>query len=291
MTRLIASLSELHDQYNVLYVDLWGCLHNGVQPFAQAVAALQPYRAAGGFVMLLTNAPRPRSAVLAQLNKIGVPQDSYDDITSSGDASQAAMLAGLAGKRVYHLGPEKDLSFFEDIDSGLGISDIKRVPLDQAEGIVCTGLFDDQTETPDDYRASLLFAKQKGLKLLCTNPDLQVDYGEKRIYCAGAIAALYTQMGGESLYFGKPYPPIYDLALRRVSSIRPGPEPRILCIGDGIRTDILGGLNEGFDTLFITGGLAADEFGNDPENPDKKAMAAYFQRQQISPTFAISKLR
>jgi len=137
----------------------------------------------------------------------------------------------------------------------------------------------------------LLYAKQIGMKLLCTNPDLQVDRGETRVFCAGAVAALYTEMGGESLYFGKPHPPIYDLARNRVNAARSVADDRILCIGDGIRTDILGGLGDGLDTLFITGGLAASEFGDDPENPDPVAMQAYFDSVQISPSMAISQLR
>ncbi|MEE9387642.1 MAG: TIGR01459 family HAD-type hydrolase [Paracoccaceae bacterium] len=291
MTRLITSLADIQGRYDALYVDLWGCLHNGVRPFPDAVKALQQYRRGGGIVVLLTNAPRPRGSVTAQLDTIGVPTDAYDAVTSSGDASQAGMLAGLAGKNVYHLGPEKDHSFFDDLDPELGPGDIRKVPLEQAEGIICTGLFDDLSETPEDYRATLLYAKQKGLVMLCTNPDLQVDYGENRIYCAGAVAALYTEMGGQSLYFGKPHPPIYDLARNRVAGMRPVSDDRVLCIGDGIRTDVLGGLNEGFDTLFITGGLAAGEFGDDPDAPDENMMARYFEREQISPTMAISRLR
>ncbi len=291
MTQLIDAFAEIRDRYDALYVDLWGCLHDGYQPFAQAVQVLQKFRASGGMVMLLTNAPRPRTAVQAQLDKMNVPRDAYDGITSSGDASQAAMVAELVGREIYHLGPEKDLSFFSDLSDGLDASHIKRVPLEQAQGIICTGLFDDDVDTPEDYRATLLFAKQKRLKLLCTNPDIQVDYGDKRIYCAGAVAALYTEMGGESLYFGKPHPPIYDLARNRIAALGDVVDQRVLCVGDGIRTDILGGLNEGFDTLFITGGLAAGEFGDDPENPDENAMQAFFEGAQISPDFAIAKLR
>ncbi len=291
MTQLISSLFEIQHRYKALYVDLWGCLHNGVRPFPEAVSALQKFRSGGGVVILLTNAPRPRGTVRAQLDQMNVPVEAYDDIVSSGDASQAGMVAGLAGNRVYHLGPEKDHSFFTDIDEALDARDIERVPLEQAEGIICTGLFDDQVETPEDYRATLLFAKNKGLKLLCTNPDIEVDYGEKRIFCAGAIAALYTEMGGESLYFGKPHPPIYNLARNRLASIKPVMDHEILCIGDGINTDIQGGLGEGLDTLFITGGLATAEFGDDPQNPDPGALQSYFQKSQISPDMAIAQLR
>lgn len=290
MTNLITRLDDISQTYDALFVDLWGCLHNGLRPYAPAVAALQKFRATGGVVMLLTNSPRPRASVQAQINQIGVPRDAYDDITSSGDASQMGMMAGLVGRKVFHLGPEKDLSFFNDIDSDLGGDPIERVALEQATGIICTGLFDDQTEGPDDYRATLLYAKQKGLKLLCSNPDIQVDYADKRIYCAGAIAELYTQMGGKSLYFGKPHSPIYDLARNRLAAIRPVADDQILCIGDGINTDILGGLSNGLDTLFITSGLARGEFGDDPETPDPGALVRFFDHHQVSPTATITAL-
>ena len=291
MTTLISNLSDISNRYDALFCDLWGCLHNGQRPFPDAVAALQNFRAGGGTVLLLTNAPRPKTAVIRQLDRIGVPHDAYDEIVSSGDASQAGMVSGMVGQKVFHIGPQKDDSFFTDLDADLEARSITRVPLEQAEGIVCTGLFDDATETPEDYRATLLFAKHMGLKLLCTNPDIVVDYGEKRIFCAGAIAALYSEMGGESLYFGKPHPPIYDLARRRLSRLRKVDDDNVLCIGDGIHTDIQGGLSDGFDTLFITGGLAADQFGSDVYNPDPVKLKAFFQANQLAPTAAIPYLR
>ncbi len=288
---MINSLTDISENYDVLYCDLWGCLHDGVQPFASAVTALQKFRNGGGYVMLMTNSPKPAGSVWAQLDEIGVPRNAYDDVTSSGDASQTAMLAGLAGMQVFHIGPERDLSFFNELPASSDINKIERVALEQAEGIVCTGLFDDGSQTPEDYRATLLYAKQKGLTLLCTNPDLQVDRGHQRIYCAGAIAALYTEMGGQSLYFGKPHPPIYELARNRIITARGADNDRILCVGDGIRTDILGGLGDGLDTLFITGGLAAGEFGDDPNNPNLDALNSFFDREKITPTYTITQLR
>lgn len=291
MTELINNLSDISDRYDAVLCDLWGCLHNGVTPFPDAVAALQGFRAKGGVVILLTNAGRPGPAVIRQLDEMSVPHDVYDAVVSSGDASQAAMISGLVGNRVYHLGPEKDLGFFSEMAPDLDPSSITRVSLEEAEGIVCTGLFHDGNETPDDYRATLLYAKNKGLKLLCTNPDLVVDKGDLRIYCAGSIAALYTEMGGESFYFGKPHPPIYDLARRRLSTYKPVRDDRILCIGDGIHTDIQGGLSDGFDTLFISGGLAADQFGADANKPDPARLQAFFEANRLSPTAVIPFLR
>jgi HAD superfamily hydrolase (TIGR01459 family) len=295
MTQLLTSFDEVSDRYRAAFVDLWGCLHNGYEPFPEAVAALERFRAKGGKVLLLTNSPRPRPSVIRQLDKIGVPRDLYDDVAASGDASQFSLASGDVGAKVYHLGPERDRGFFTDLPKEtLKNRDIQIVPLTEAEGIVCTGLFDDDTETPDDYRDTLLYAKTKGLKLLCTNPDLIVDKGDKRIYCAGAIARLYEEMGGTSLYFGKPWPPIYDLARRRLAEIAGIEDQQVICIGDGINTDIRGAIAEDFDSLFITGGLAAaDTATNTATNgqPDPARLERFLSEAQLSPTYAIGHLR
>ncbi len=296
MTRIIASLAEIADRYDALFCDLWGCVHNGIAAWPAAVAALQAFRAGGGRVILLTNAPRPNPAVVRGFARLGIPADAWDAVVSSGDAAQYALLVGAAGRRVYHIGPERDLSFFTDFSPELaalaaGQPPIERVGLAEAEGIVCTGPFDDRVETPEDYRATLLEARARGLKMLCTNPDLVVDVGETRIYCAGAIAELYEQMGGTALYFGKPHPPIYDLARRRLAEVAEVAEDRILCLGDGIGTDVQGGLAEGLDTLFITGGLAAGLFGPDPETPDPALLQAWLDARQTPATWAIGRLR
>lgn len=287
MTRIISNLAEVSGSYKAALVDLWGCVHNGFTPFPGAISALRDFRAQGGVVLLLTNSPRPHPSVKSQLDKIGVPPDAYDAIAASGDASQAALIAGDVGQDVWHLGPARDGGFFDTLPKDVKIN---RMPLSEASGIVCTGLFDDDTETPEDYRAQLLLAKTKGLKLLCTNPDIIVDKGDKRIFCAGALAALYTEMGGESLYFGKPHPPIYDLARNILTRFGGIEDADILCIGDGINTDIKGAIGEDLDSLFITGGLARRETGTqDQPEPDK--LAAFLDAAQLSPTFAIGGLR
>lgn len=288
MTKMIRSLAEVAAGYDAVFCDLWGCLHNGKAPFPAAVAALRAFRAGGGRVVLMTNAPRPFSAVERQLNTMAVPQDAWDLIVSSGDAAQAAMLQGAVGRKVFHIGAVKDEPFFSEFPgdmAALAASQpaIERVGMLDAEGIVCTGLADDQTETPADYRAQLLLGKTRGLPMLCANPDIVVDMGEKRAYCAGALAEDYANMGGEVLYYGKPHPPIYDLARRRMGL----DDPRILCIGDGIATDVQGGIAEGLDTLFITGGIAADRFGPDPANPDPALLEEWLAVQRLSPTFAM----
>ncbi len=287
MTDLIPSLASITDGFDAVFCDLWGCLHNGQTPFPAAVAALRALRAQGKTVLLLTNSPRPKSSVIAQLARIGVPTDAWDEIVSSGDASQYAMLSGAVGTRIHHIGAIKDETFFTDLPADAPALAITRVPLAEAEGVVCTGLKDDLTETPEDYRASLLMMKAKGLTLLCANPDLIVNLGERRLFCAGALAQAYEAMGGTALYYGKPHPPIYDLARHRLSALTGQDEARILAIGDGIATDIQGGIGEGIDTLFVTAGIAAHEFGPDPAQPDPARLRAWLDAQQLSPTYAI----
>jgi HAD superfamily hydrolase (TIGR01459 family) len=295
MTEIIRSLADLSGRYDAVFCDLWGCLHNGKAAFPAAVSALQAFRNAGGKVVLLTNAPRPKASVVKQLQSMKVPRDAYDIVVTSGDAAQMGMLSGAVGQMVHHIGAPKDEAFFTDFaddlrDYALTQPVIHRVPLPEAQGIVCTGLRDDLTETPDDYRAALLMAKTLDLPMLCANPDIVVDLGDKRLYCAGALARAYEAMGGVALYFGKPHPPIYDLARRRLAEIGVT-DPQVLCIGDGIETDIQGGMGEGLDTLFITGGLAAEAFGPDVENPDPGLLDTWLMAQQMSPTFSMGRLR
>jgi HAD superfamily hydrolase (TIGR01459 family) len=288
MVRIIERLDEVAGSYGTLYCDLWGCLHDGVRAFPAAVAALERFREGGGAVVLMTNSPRPRADVLRQLDGLGVPRHVYDHVVSSGDAAQDALAQGMFGRRIHHIGPERDLVFFRDAD-GREI-DVERVPLEKAEAIVCTGLFDDRTETPDDYRATILYGANKGLKLLCANPDIVVDVGDQRIYCAGAIAAAYSEAGGESFYFGKPHAPIYGMARRWLDA--EGRDDPILAVGDGIHTDIAGASGEDIDSLFVTGGLAAEDTATSPDaGPDPERLAAFLREARLTPTAAIPFLR
>ena len=296
MTQIIANLAQISARYDAVFCDLWGCLHNGVAPFPAAVAALQAFRANGGRVILLTNAPRPKSSIVKQLDEMSVPRDAWDDVVTSGDAAQYAMLSGAVGHKVHFIGAAKDEVFFTDFADDLQAvaaanPPIARVATKDAEGLVVTGLVDDLTETPDDYRATLLLAKNLGLPMLCANPDIIVHWGDKLLYCAGALAKEYESMGGTALYFGKPHPPIYDLARRRLTALGGAEDARILCIGDGIHTDVQGAIGESLDALFVTGGIAHESFGADSNNPDKDLLEDWLEAGMLSPSYSIGHLR
>ncbi len=291
MTRIIENFAEISGQYDAAFVDLWGCMHNGIKALPGAVAAMQRYRAEGGKVVLVTNSPRPWDSVARQIHRFGIPEDAWDAIATSGDSARAAMFRGIVGEKIWFMGETpRDDDFFKPLKIIENPVNIRKVPLDEAEGIVCCGPFDTMADV-DVNRPEFLYAKQKGLKLLCANPDIVVDRGEVREWCAGALAALYTEMGGESLYFGKPHTPIYDLARRRLAALEDAPsDPRIIAIGDGIGTDVLGGVQEDLDVLFISGGLAAAETKTDHQ-PEPAALEAYLNAHQMSVTYAIGHLR
>ena len=278
--QIIQSLSEISGRYRALFVDLWGCVHDGVNPFPGAVEALKAYRATGG-------------KVAEQIAGIGVPADAYDAIATSGDSARLAMYQGAVGTRVWHMGyaDESGDGFFTPpaiLDDPLAI---ERVPLERAEGIVCTGPADPYAD-PSEMRPQFLAAKTRGLKLLCANPDIVVDRGGRREWCAGAYAQLYTEMGGESLYFGKPHPPIYDLARRRLAAIADVGDASILAIGDGPQTDAAGAMGEDLDLLFISGGLGAEETGTAiGGSPDPARLERYLAETGVAPTYVIGTLR
>lgn len=291
MVQIVENLAEVSDRYDAVFCDIWGCLHDGITAIPEAVEALRAFRAIGKKVVLLTNAPRSRFEVAKQLeHQFDVPDDCWDTIATSGDSARAAMFRGAVGNKVWFVGIDGDRGFFDPIKVVENPVNIERVPLDEATGIACLGPFDPKAD-PDVNRPEFLYAKQKGLKLLCANPDIVVDRGDVREWCAGALAALYTEMGGESLYFGKPHPPVYDLARRRLEELGGTvPDSRILCIGDGIGTDIKGALGEDLDSLFVTGGLARLETKTD-QQPQQDALDAFVVDQQITPTYAIGYLR
>ena len=267
---MIPHFSTLAPDYDVLLCDVWGVVHNGVEAFAPACDALMRARAGGATVVFITNAPRPNEVVARQLETLRVPRATYDAIVSSGDVTRA-VIAERAGQSLFHLGPARDRAIF----SGL---DVKFAPLESADYVVCSGLDDDERETPDDYRARFETMLARDLFMVCGNPDVVVERGDKLVYCAGSIADLYAAMGGKVLYAGKPYRPIYDLALAKAqaSSGRKIALKRVLAIGDSLRTDLAGARDAGLDFLFVTSGIHAGELGarDAPDSPGTAALQA-----------------
>ena len=252
--RFAERLRDLVGGVDVLLSDIWGVVHNGLAAFPDACDALYRFRAQGGTVILITNAPRPADSVQRQLRKLSIADDTYDAIVSSGDLTRH-FIADHPGKKMFWIGPDRDYSIYRGLDASLA-------PLEQADYIVCTGLFDDETESAENYRAMLLQARERKLTLVCANPDIVVERGDRLIYCAGAVAELYLELGGEAIFYGKPHRPIYERALalaaeRRGHAVQSG---RVLAIGDSVRTDLAGAHGFGIDCLFVTRGIHAEEF-------------------------------
>jgi HAD superfamily hydrolase (TIGR01459 family) len=268
--RRVEGLSELAGEYDALLCDVWGVLHNGVAAFPAAVEAIRRFRRASGPVVLITNAPRPYPSIKEQLRTLGVTDDSYDGAVTSGDVTRE-VIAGRPGVKLYHLGPERDLPFYEGLD-------VAFVPEAEAELVCCTGLFDDTTEGPEHYRAQLERLAARGLDMVCANPDIVVERGGTLVYCAGALARLYREIGGTAILAGKPHRPIYDVAKRRVGELG---GRRILAVGDGLATDIRGAVDNGIDALFVTDGIHAADFGPH-DAPLEDRLSARLAAEQLS---------
>src|SRR5512134_1158955 len=243
------SIKDLGPRYPAWLVDIWGVMHNGHRAFPRAVAATRAFREVGGIVVLLSNSPRPSPSVKDQLIRLGVPADAYDATVTSGDLTRHE-LAKHVGATVFHLGPERDRPIFQGLD-------VKLAGPEESELIVCSGLFDDETETPEDYSGLLNALAARKLAMICANPDRLVERGDQLVWCAGALAASYEKAGGAVVYAGKPYGPIYDLAVDTIGTLacRAVPKREILAIGDGVHTDIEGAAVAGIDCVFIASGL------------------------------------
>ena len=253
--RFVERLRDVTDGVDVLLSDIWGVVHNGLEAFPDACEALHNHRRSGGTVILITNAPRPADSVQRQLRKLHVADETYDAIVSSGDLTRH-YVADHPGRKVFWLGPERDSSIYRGLNAVLS-------PLEEADYLVCTGLLDDETETAEDYRPMMLKARERNLPFICANPDIVVERGDRLIYCAGAIAELYREVGGEVIFYGKPHRPIYERAMELAAEQRNGApvsRQRVLAIGDSVRTDLSGAHGFGIDCLFVTRGIHSEEF-------------------------------
>jgi HAD superfamily hydrolase (TIGR01459 family) len=288
----ISGLIEISDRYDAILCDIWGVVHNGVASFPPASEALVSFRRRGGAVVLISNAPRPSPPIRRQVLKLGVPPEAFDAIVTSGDVA-IGLMERETGVRVLHIGPERDLSLFDAVAEATGVRR-KRVSLEEAEYALCTGLRNDDVETPDDYEPELRALAIRGMPMICANPDIVIHRGETLVYCAGALARRYEELGGSVVYAGKPYAPIYEHALAAAERVRGGAieKRRVLAIGDGMVTDIAGATQAGLDALFVTGGIHRSLHGETPASPvDPIELQRLYEEHGASPVAAIPSLR
>jgi HAD superfamily hydrolase (TIGR01459 family) len=251
----ISGLSEISDRYDAILCDIWGVLHNGVASFALASEALVSFRRRGGAVVLITNAPRPSPPVRRQVLRLGVPSEAFDAVVTSGDVT-IGLIEERTGDPVLHIGPARDLSLFDAVAEATGRLP-KLVSLEDAQYALCTGLRNDETERPDDYEPELRAIASRDMTMICANPDIVIHRGENLIFCAGALARRYEELGGSVIYAGKPHARIYDRALALAERARGAPigKDRVVAIGDGMKTDIVGASRAGLDALLVTQGI------------------------------------
>lgn len=284
-TPVLQGLSAIADSYDVILCDIWGVLHNGVTAYSEAADALLRFRDKGGHVVLVSNAPRPAVDIVGILDRFRVPREAYNGIVTSGDVTRTLLDEGRWSN--YHwLGPDRDAGLFTNIK-------MPHVALEEADVIVCTGLHDDNTETAENYRAFITKARQRMIPMLCANPDIVVERGGHLIDCAGAIAKLYEEAGGETIYAGKPHAPVYAASLDLASSMtRNLPDPsRTLAIGDAIRTDIAGAVQAGLGSLFVLRGIHTHELGLSDGTLNDGTFEAFLNAATHRPDFAIEHLR
>ena len=292
IVRQISGLSEISDRYDAILCDIWGVLHNGVASFPPASEALVSFRRRGGAVVLISNAPRPSPPIQKQVLKLGVPSEAFDGVVTSGDVT-IGLMERQAGDRVLHIGPARDLSLFDAAMEATGARP-KLVSLEDAQYALCTGLRNDDTETPDDYEPELRAMAIRGMVMICANPDIVIHRGDTLVYCAGALARRYEELGGSVIYAGKPHAPIYDRALALVGRVRGAPvdKRRVLAIGDGMKTDIVGATRAGLDALFVTGGIHRSLHGERPASPaDPTELQRLYDESEVWPVAAIPLLR
>jgi HAD superfamily hydrolase (TIGR01459 family) len=283
VTQPIESVDEIAERYDAVLCDVWGVVHNGRRAYPAACAALQRLKRAGKNVILITNVPKPRGPIPGQLDRAGVPRDAWDAIVTSGDAIRTE-LAQRAPGPMFKIGPDDyDRTLWE----GLGLA---QAPLSEAAFFAISGLNRDD-ETPEDYADVLREAKARDLDFICANPDIVVQHGNRMIWCAGAIARDYEAIGGKVIMAGKPFPPIYDLARNELAAIaRREIEPsRILCIGDGVVTDIAGANAQGLDSLFIAAGIHGEGLWTDGKLDPTKVDAA-LAAENARATYAMAAL-
>lgn len=281
MAERIQSLNDIVKHYDVILCDVWGVLHNGVSAFADASVALKAARDNGLTVVLITNSPRPHPGVMRQIEGLGVLPDAYDRIVTSGDVTRGLISEGP--KNIYFIGAGRDHPLLD----GLGVT---LTGEDEAEIVVCAGFVDDESETPEMYRELLARLAARDLAMICANPDLVVERGHRLIPCAGALAQLYEELGGDTLIAGKPHKPIYSAALAVAEECHgPLDHARVLAIGDGMPTDVRGAISEGLELLYISAGIHARDY-MDGDTTDEAELNAFLERHQAHPRWWMPRL-
>jgi HAD superfamily hydrolase (TIGR01459 family) len=280
---IIGSLDQVSKAYSAILCDVWGVVHNGEWHFPEAALALTAAREAGIPVVLITNSPRRSADVLAQMTAIGVPPTAYDRVVTSGDVTRDLIAEGP--RKIFHIGADRDFTLYEGLD-------VELVEEFEASGVVCTGLFDDEVEKPEDYTELLRRLRARNLPFICANPDIVVERGERLIWCAGALARDYAQLGGRTLIAGKPHAPIYEVAMKEVADFlgRPVERSQVLAIGDGMTTDVKGASDNGFPVLYVSGGIHARDYG-EALQPDPAKLAAFLDKHGYRPVAVIPRLR
>lgn len=275
---ILSSIAALAETSEAWIVDIWGVMHNGARAHAAAGEACRRFRDRGGIVVLLSNAPRPFVDVIPHMSSLGVDPGAFDTGVTSGDATRE-MVAAWQGRPLLHIGPERDRGLFEGYDVRLSAPEA-------AEVAVCSGLYDDAKETPADYAGLFEGLLARRVPMICANPDILVERGEQLIYCAGALAADYEAKGGTVTYAGKPYGPIYDRTLREIARLkgRPVAKESILCIGDGVETDLKGAYNAGFRSVFIASPIFL------PDGLSAPALSKLFAGRPFAPVAAMPAL-
>jgi HAD superfamily hydrolase (TIGR01459 family) len=275
---ILPSISGLALGCDAWIVDIWGVMHNGARAHEAACEACIKFRAGGGTVVLLSNAPRPFTDVVPYLDRLGVPGEAYDVGVTSGDATRS-MLEAWSGRATLHIGPERDKGLFEGLD-------VRIVAAEDAEVALCSGLYDDTKETPEDYAGLFEGLLARRVPMICANPDLVVERGAQLVYCAGALAAAYEAVGGEVAYAGKPHAPIYARTLAAIAGLRgrPVPKERILAVGDGVETDLRGAHGAGLRSVFIASAVHV------PGGLSAETLAELFAHRPFAPTAAMPAL-
>ena len=283
---LLTGLSQAAPRYDAILCDVWGVVHNGREAFPQACAALARYGAERGPVVLISNAPRPAAALYGQIDGVGVPRAAWSDYVTSGDVTRALLSERAALGAAWKVGPPRDDALYEGLDLAFA-----KGPEDAAF-ISCTSAFDDENDEPESYRPAFQLAAERGLELICANPDRMVQKGDKLIWCAGALAEVYESLGGKVIMAGKPFAPIYRRGMDALAPLLGrAPDPaRVLCIGDGAHTDVRGAAEQGLDCLFLWGGVHAADLCGPDETPGVEHAGAFLERHNTAATYAMPEL-